>query len=146
MENTLSEYMHYIVSAIIFVSAVTFLILLLNSLSETAKVVLPENQEKPSITMNTGDYYVEDPSVLRITGSQVYTDILALPSNIEVQIGTDEINKDTAGKNMLKHARNLETDYCVKLSDKINFNKNDYEKICVYDATKNGELIQVIYR
>lgn len=157
--SMIEEYIHSIISTIIFVSAITFLIIILGFLSDMAEIVYNTDEKRASVILdksNAVTYYDEhiyedSTDVLMVSNSQIYTDIMSYTSDITIVYkGTVLNNLTINGKNVLSQARELDREAIQFLINEIGTadglnNEQNFRKICEYDY-KTGNLKKVEYR
>lgn len=137
MGETLSEYMHMIASTIIFASAITLLITILNQLSDFNRSQMEIKDSKTTISLASIDPNDE----LLISGDNVFTDIMSssLPGS---SIRILSILGGPVYCNNLELAKLGETSEIANIQSKINYS-SDYK--VMYEYNDKHEIIAVTY-
>ena len=89
MGDTLSEYLHMAVGAVIFASAMAFFLSYIGILGMMNKSEIEDMNRRSSVTMDTETGFSDD--VIYIKGSEAYADILSIKEGISVILDGTEI-------------------------------------------------------
>lgn len=135
MGDTLSEYMHIFISAIIFTSAISFLVLYLNIMHNGSNEQIEEMKYRPSISMEGESSYRENDITVR--GIEVFTDILGQKNNVRIEINGTEVNPT-----LIKNAR-LDDKNAVKSICSLIILDREYMPVTTYD--ENNDLVCINY-
>lgn len=115
MNETLSEYLHYVVNTIIFVSAVTMFIIFLGSLTRYNRDQIESQKTKADVTMSTEYGYNDD--LIYVTGNEIYTNIISQSGEYALYLNGVRIPDD-----YIHELKQDNPSYIQNLKSKIAFN------------------------
>ena len=140
MGDTLYEYMHLILNCLIFISAISMLILFTDLLHKGSNNQIENMKYRPAVSMEGETSYAEDDVTVR--GTEVFADILGQKNNVTLAINgniipytliRDARMDDEASINRFRTFGDL---YYIQLND-------EYIPITYYDD--NSELTGIDY-
>ncbi len=138
MNETISEYLHYVVNTIIFVGAVVALMLFLTMLSKSNRGEIDAMRGKADVTMTTDDFGYQEEFIYK-TGAEVFTDIIDAELDGR-KVGLDGVIFSDA---YLKDLKENNTGTVNNLRGRISFGSN-YLVTYRY-TTENNSVYSVKY-
>lgn len=135
MENSLSEFIEYIINAVIFCTAIGIIIFLLSTTTFFNKGEIKDQNNKSSITMDTELGYSED--LIYVKGSEVFTNIMNQDESLPIYLNGTQLSSD-----YIKNLKEKDKTYINDLKSIVSF---DDEYIIKHTYNSKNEIEAVYY-